>query len=297
MTCRLLGHWRDYLAVCKLRVVAMMLVTMAVGMVLAATSMPSLVVIVSSLVGVGACASSAAAVNHWLDRHLDAKMSRTRHRPVVEGRLNGVQVLFFALCLGIIGFLLLYCVVNPLTAWLTLLTLFGYAGIYTGYLKRATSQNIVIGGLAGAAPPLLGWTAVTGAFDPAALLLVLIIFTWTPPHFWALAIYRFEDYQKLTIPMLPVVYGIDLTKRMIVLYSILLGVVSELPFLVGMSHLFYAVGAGVLGARFIWDAWRLMGTSDRLEARRLFYYSIWYLLALFIVMLVDHIGARYVGVI
>jgi len=289
------GHWRDYLALCKLRVVALMLMTVLVGIALASTSLPSLSLTLATLLGVGACASSAAAVNHWVDRYLDAKMTRTQNRPMVTGRLNSFQVISFAFLLGVVGFLILKFEVNSLTAWLTVLTLVGYAGIYTGYLKRATAQNIVIGGLAGAAPPLLGWTAITNSLDPCALLLVLIIFIWTPPHFWALAIYRYDDYKQADIPMLPIVYGIEFTKKMIFLYSILLWVVSELPFLVGMSHAFYAIGAALLSGRFIWDAYQLMQTQEKIKAMHLFRYSIWYLLGLFLLILMDHIGGYYVN--
>lgn len=290
-----MGHVRDYLALCKLRVVLMMLVTVLVGMALASETMPSLQLLLATLLGVGACASSAAAVNHWVDRCLDAKMTRTQQRPVVLGKLGAYQVIPFATLLGVSGFLILNLFVNTLTAWLTLLTLVGYAGIYTGYLKRATTQNIVIGGLAGAAPPLLGWTAVTNTLDPQALLLVLIIFTWTPPHFWALAIYRFEDYQNAAIPMFPVVYGVSLTKKMIFLYTILLCIVSELPFLVGMSHTFYAVGAAFLGLYFVKEAWELLRTTAAKKAMQVFRYSLWYLLGVFVLMLLEHIGSHYVG--
>jgi protoheme IX farnesyltransferase len=284
----------DYLEVCKPRVVLMMLVTVLVGMVLASETSPALGLMLATLFGVGACASSAAAVNHWLDRQIDARMKRTQHRPVADGRLSAAQVLPFAAIMGVLGLTVLVEYVNNLTALLTFVTLIGYAGIYTGYLKHATPQNIVIGGLAGAAPPLLGWTAVTNTLDPVALLLVLIIFTWTPPHFWALAIYREEEYKTVQVPMLPVVYGVSFTKKMIFLYSVLLIIVSELPFLVGMSGRGYALVALGLGGKFVYDAWLLKKTSEPKKAFQLFRYSIVYLFILFIAMLLDHVWRSHV---
>lgn len=285
--------WRDYLTLCKPRVVAMMLVTVLVGMVLGSDALPSFFLICATLVGVAACASSAAAMNHWIDRHFDIRMQRTCKRPVADGRLTGYQVLPFAMGLALFGFWVLMYFVNALTAWLTIATLLGYAGVYTGYLKHATVQNIVIGGLAGAAPPLLGWTAVTNMLDPQALLLVLIIFTWTPPHFWALAIYRYEDYEQAGIPMLPVLYGIQFTKKMIFLYTILLLIVSELPYLVGMCGLGYALCALILGLKWIKDAWSLIQTENRTDAFRLFKFSITYLFCLFLALLGSHFGRSY----
>lgn len=284
-----LGRWEDYWELCKPRVVFMMLITAAIGMILAADRLPDLTLFIATLFGIGACASSAAALNHWIDRHLDQRMQRTYKRPAAQGRLNAHHIFPFAALLAGMGFWVLMRFVNPLTAWLTVLTLFGYAGVYTGYLKRATAQNIVIGGLAGAAPPLLGWAAVTDTMDPQALLLVLIIFTWTPPHFWALAIYRYEDYAKAGIPMLPVRYGIAFTKRMILLYSILLLVVSELPYLVGMSHLGYGLLALGLGLKWISDAIMLIRTEQRTPAYRMFRFSIVYLFCLFVALLISHL--------
>ena len=280
--------WRDYLELCKPRVALLMLLTVLVGMFLAAPGLVPCVTVIASLVGVGCCAGSAAAINHLVDKRIDAMMARTQKRPVARGQISVVSALWFAAILGSTGLIVLTIWVNPLTAGLTFLTLIGYAGVYTGYLKRATSQNIVIGGLAGAAPPLLGWTAVTNHLDPQGLLLVLIIFVWTPPHFWALAIYRFEDYRKAEIPMLPVIYGIPYTKLNVLLYTILLLVVSILPFLVGMSGWFYLIGAMMLGARFMYWAIKLYRHEDGRVAMRTFRFSIVYLMMLFVVLLIDH---------
>ena len=280
--------WRDYLELCKPRVVLLMLLTVVVGMYLAAPGWIDLSLVGLTLIGVGFSASSAAAINHLVDRHIDAVMARTKKRPIARGRVSVAQAIVFALTMGGIGLLLLFVFVNALTAMLTFITLIGYAGVYTGYLKRATSQNIVIGGLAGAAPPLLGWTAVTNQLTPEPLLLVLIIFTWTPPHFWALAIYRFEEYQHAQIPMLPVTHGIPYTKLNIYLYTVLLLLVSILPFVIGMSGLFYLVGALVLGLRFLFWAHKLYRTERAVVAMQTFKFSIVYLMLLFVVLLVDH---------
>ncbi len=282
------GVWRDYIELCKPRVVLLMLLTVLVGMYLAAPGWISLSLLGTSLLGVGFCAGSAAAINHLVDHRIDAIMARTKKRPVAHGRVSVNQAALFAVVMGTIGLGVLVFWVNKLTALLTFVTLIGYAGIYTGYLKRATPQNIVIGGLAGAAPPLLGWTAVTNQLDPQALLLVLIIFTWTPPHFWALAIYRHEEYQHAEIPMLPVTHGIQFTKLNIYLYTILLVVVSLLPFVVGMSGLFYLLGALVLGARFLFWAHKLYGTEKAVVAMQTFRFSIVYLMLLFVFLLIDH---------
>lgn len=280
--------WSDFFELCKPRVVALMLLTVLVGMYLAAPGWIPIRIIWSSLLGIGLCASSAAAINHLVDKRIDAMMARTKKRPVAEGRISTKEALIFALILGVIGFLVLIYFVNLLTAVLTVITLIGYAGIYTGYLKRATSQNIVIGGLAGAAPPLLGWTAVANQLDPQALLLVLIIFTWTPPHFWALAIYRFEDYQHAEIPMLPVTHGIRYTKLNVVLYTILLLVVSLLPVVFGMSGLLYGIAALILGFRFLYWSILLYRREQAMIAMRTFRFSIIYLMLLFIFLLIDH---------
>lgn len=291
----LLGHkqrieavWRDFLELCKPRVVALMLLTVLVGMYLATPGWVPLWTLGASLLGIGLCASSAAAINHLVDKRIDAIMARTKKRPVAEGRVSTKQALVFATLLGISGLGVLICFVNPLTAMLTFVTLIGYAGIYTGYLKRATSQNIVIGGLAGAAPPLLGWTAVANQLDPQALLLVLIIFTWTPPHFWALAIYRFEDYKQAEIPMLPVTHGIRYTKLNVVLYTILLVVVSVLPTVIGMSGGLYLMVALLLGARFLYWSLVLYRSEQAIVAMQTFRFSIIYLMLLFLFLLIDH---------
>ncbi len=285
---RFSGVWHDYIELCKPRVVALMLLTVVVGMYLAVPGWVSLVTLGSTLLGVGLCAGSAAAINHLVDRRIDSIMARTKKRPVAQGRVSVQQAVCFAIILGIFGLVVLGCFVNTLTAVLAFITIIGYAGVYTGYLKRATPQNIVIGGLAGAVPPLLGWTAVTNQLDPHALLLVLIIFTWTPPHFWALAIYRCEDYKNADIPMLPVTHGIRYTKLNVLLYTILLLVVSVLPFVVGMSGWLYLVGASLGGARFMYWAVVLYRTDKPQVAMRTFRYSIVYLMLIFVCLLVDH---------
>lgn len=280
--------WRDYIELCKPRVVALMLLTVVVGMYLAAPGWVSLSILFSSLIGIGCCAGSAAAINHLVDKRIDGIMLRTKNRPVAHGRISVTQAAWFATLLGVIGLAILNYFVNTLTAILTFITIIGYAGVYTGYLKRATSQNIVIGGLAGAAPPLLGWTAVANQLDPQALLLVLIIFTWTPPHFWALAIYRFEDYKHAEIPMLPVTHGIYYTKLNVLLYTVLLLVVSVLPFAVGMSGWLYLSGALLLGVRFLYWAIILYRNEQPVIAMRTFRFSIIYLMLLFVFLLIDH---------
>ena len=280
--------WRDYIELCKPRVVMLMLLTVVVGMYLAVPGWVSPDLLCTSLLGIGLCAGSAAAVNHLVDKRIDSMMLRTKNRPVAHGRISERHAFYFALVLGVLGLLILIYFVNMLTAILTFMTLIGYAGIYTGYLKRATPQNIVIGGLAGAAPPLLGWTAVANQLDPHALLLVLIIFTWTPPHFWALAIYRYDDYKHAEIPMLPVTHGIPYTKLNILLYTLLLVVVSVIPFAVGMSTVFYLVGALLLGTRFLYWSLVLYRSERAVVAMRTFRFSIIYLMLLFILLLIDH---------
>ena len=280
--------WRDYWDLCKPRVVALMLLTALVGMYLSSPGWIALSTVFSALLGIGLCAGSAAAVNHLVDRHIDAVMARTRNRPIARERISAWQAIAFACILGGMGLGILVAFVNYLTAALTFISLIGYAGIYTGYLKRATPQNIVIGGLAGAAPPLLGWTAVTNHLDPQALLLVLIIYTWTPPHFWALAIYRFEDYKNAKIPMLPVTHGIAFTKLQVLLYTLLLTAVTLLPFVVGMSGWIYLVGTLMLNARFIYWSIALYRSDKPLVAMQTFRFSISYLMLLFVLLLVDH---------
>ena len=292
MTGATLPTWRQYLELTKPRVVALLVFTALVGMFLAVPGLPPLHESVFGLFGIWLAASSAAAINHLIDQRIDKVMVRTAHRPLATGALRPVQVLVFALLLGIASMLVLALLVNPLTALLTFAGLIGYAVVYTGWLKRATPQNIVIGGVAGAVPPLLGWAAVTNMQGPwdwqYALLLVLIIFVWTPPHFWALAIFRREDYARALVPMLPVTHGVVYTRWQILLYTVLLVVATILPWATHMSGLFYLGGALVLGAVFLWYAWKLLDPPDELFAMRAFKYSIVYLMALFAFLLLDH---------
>lgn len=279
---------RQYWELTKPRVVALIAFTAVVGMLLATPGLPPWRALVFGTLGIWLAAASAAAINHLLDQRIDAVMARTSQRPLPTGSLNSAQVLAFALLLGTASMGLLVWQVNALTAWLTFGSLIGYAIIYTGYLKRATPQNIVIGGLAGAAPPALGWTAVTGELHPHALLLVLIIFVWTPPHFWALAIFRREDYARAMIPMLPVTHGVTYTRWQILFYTVLLVVCTVLPWATGMSGLFYLGGALVLGGMFLYYAIRLMNPPGELFAMQVFNYSVIYLMALFAFLLADH---------
>ncbi|MGA8135993.1 heme o synthase [Pseudomonas sp. MWU12-2319] len=280
--------WRDYLELTKPKVVVLMLITSLVGMFLATRAGVPWTVLVFGNLGIALCAGGAAVVNHVVDRRIDALMARTHKRPLAQGRVSPAAALSFALVLAVLGQALLLSFTNPLTAWLTLASLLGYAVIYTGFLKRATPQNIVIGGLAGAAPPLLGWVAATGHVSAEPLLLVLIIFAWTPPHFWALAIHRKEEYAKADIPMLPVTHGEHYTKVHILLYTCVLLAVSLLPFVIHMSGLLYLVCATLLGARFLHWAWVLYRGSQPHAAINTFKYSIYYLFLLFIALLVDH---------
>jgi len=280
----------SYLGLCKLKVVALIVFTAMVGMFLA-TSPPGMVpwdVLLFGNLGIGMAASAAAAINHVLDAREDAKMARTNDRPLPQGEISSRQAMTFAILLGALSMVVLVVLVNPLTAVLTFISLVGYAVVYTMYLKRATPQNIVIGGAAGAAPPVLGWAAVTNTIDPHALLLFLIIFIWTPPHFWALAIHRREEYAKVDIPMLPVTHGVPFTRLQILLYTIMLLVVSVLPFATHMSGPFYLVGALLLGGGFLYYAMLLMKGDDESVAMKTFGYSIWYLMAIFAILLVDH---------
>ena len=282
----------QYWTLTKPRVVALIVFTALVGMFLAVPGLPPLRQSVFGFIGIWLAASSAAAINHLIDQRIDRIMARTANRPLATGTLRPAQVLAFAVALGALSMTLLVAFVNPITAALTFASLIGYAVVYTAWLKRATPQNIVIGGIAGAAPPLLGWAAVTGMeqqWDWAhALLLVLIIFVWTPPHFWALAIFRREDYARALVPMLPVTHGVEYTRWQILLYTILLVAVTVMPWAVGMSGLFYLGGALVLGAVFLWYAWRMLDPPDEFFAMRTFNYSIVYLMALFAFLLVDH---------
>ena len=280
--------WRDYLELTKPKVVLLMLITSLVGMFLATRAGVPWTVLVFGNLGIALCAGGAAAVNHVVDRRIDAVMARTHKRPLAEGRVSPFAALTFALALSIAGLALLLVFTNALAAWLTLASLLGYAVVYTGFLKRATPQNIVIGGLAGAAPPLLGWVAVTGQVSAEPLLLVLIIFAWTPPHFWALAIHRKAEYAKVNIPMLPVTHGEHYTKVHILLYTLMLLAVSVMPFAIYMSGPLYLAAAVVLGARFLYWTVVLYRDSRPHAAIRTFKFSIWYLFALFIALLVDH---------
>ena len=279
------GH---YWQLTKPRVVALIVFTAVIGMFLAVPGIPPWRALVFGSLGIWLAAASAAAINHLLDQRIDAMMTRTSHRPLPTGSLGSTQVLLFAIVLGAASMLLLLVFVNGLTAALTFSSLIGYAFIYTAYLKRATPQNIVIGGAAGAAPPVLGWTAVTGEVHAYALLLFLIIFVWTPPHFWALAIFRRDDYARAMIPMLPVTHGVVYTRWQILFYTVLLVLVTVLPWIAGMSGVFYLGGALVLGGVFLYYAVRLMNPPSEAFAMQVFSYSIWYLMALFAFLLIDH---------
>lgn len=278
----------DYFELTKPKVVALMILTSVIGMFLSVPGMVPLDVLILGNLGIALCAGSAAAVNHLVDRQIDLKMARTRNRPVATGRVDPIPASLFAFLLGALGTWILVVYINVITAVLTILSLVGYAVVYTLWLKRATPQNIVIGGLAGAAPPLLGWTAVTGEIHPHALLLVLIIFAWTPPHFWALAVYRKDDYAKAEIPMLPVTHGERHTKINILLYTLIMIVVSVLPFVFYMFSWLYLVGALVLGAVFLYWAIVMLVGKDPESGMSTFKYSILYLMLLFVVMLADH---------
>ena len=284
--------FREYWTLTKPRVVALIVFTALVGMFLAVPGLPPLRETVFGLLGIWLAAASAAAINHLIDQRIDKVMVRTADRPLATGALQPAQVLAFAVFLGAASMTVLIALVNVVCAALTFASLIGYAIVYTAWLKRATPQNIVIGGIAGAAPPLLGWAAVTGMrgeWDWAhALLLVLIVFVWTPPHFWALAIFRREDYARALVPMLPVTHGVEYTRWQILLYTLLLLIVTVLPWVAGMSGLCYLGGTLVLGVVFVWHAWRLMDPPDERYAMRVFGYSIAYLMALFALLLVDH---------
>jgi protoheme IX farnesyltransferase len=279
---------RQYLELTKPRVVALIVFTAIIGMFLAVPGMVPLRPLIAGTVGIWLAAASAAAINHLIDQRIDRVMVRTAHRPLATGALNSTQVFIFALVLGALSMAILIVLVNPLTAALTFASLIGYAVVYTAWLKRATPQNIVIGGAAGAAPPMLGWAAVTGQVHPYALLLFLIIFVWTPPHFWALAIFRRDDYSRAQVPMLPVTHGVEYTRWHVLFYTVLLLVATVLPYLTGMSGLFYLGGALVLGAGFLYYAIVLLNPPNERFAMKVFNYSIVYLMALFAFMLIDH---------
>ncbi len=280
--------WRSYFELTKPRVVLLIAFTAVVGMFLATPGLPPLQALLFGTAGIWLGAASAAAVNHVIDQRIDSEMARTRHRPLPSGAIAEGPALAFAFTLALASMAMLTFLVNPLTALLTFVTLIGYAVVYTRWLKRATPQNIVIGGAAGAAPPVLGWAAVTNSVDPNALLLFLIIFTWTPPHFWALAIARREEYAKAGIPMLPVDYGVELTRLHILLYTVLLSVVTALPVLTGMCGWVYGAAAAALDAVFLGYAWRLWRTGAAELPMQTFRWSISYLGLLFAALLVDH---------
>ena len=283
-----LANWRDYLALCKLTIVALIVFTALVGMLLAVPGMVPVDILVFGNLGIALGASSAAVVNHVVDQRVDSIMMRTSQRPLPRGNISMEGAIVFALILGIFSMVILIVFVNVLTAMLTLISLIGYGFIYSMYLKRATPQNIVIGGASGAAPPVLGWTAVTGTLDPNSLLLFLIIFAWTPPHFWALAIYRREEYEKAAIPMLPVTHGVEFTRLHILYYTIVLFLVSLLPFGFWMSGGMYLFGAVILGAAFLYYAIKMQTDHSDKLAMQTFSFSIVYLMALFAFLLADH---------
>src|SRR5512135_1324085 len=278
--------WRDYFELGKPKVVALIVFTAVVGMFLAVPGLPPLAALIFGTLGIGLAASSAAAINHVVDRRYDEQMARTMGRPIPSGAVTTTQALTYAAVIGVLSMLVLWLLVNPLTAVLTFASLIGYAFLYTVWLKHVTPQNIVIGGAAGAAPPVLGWTAVTNSVDPHALLLFLIIFAWTPPHFWALAIARREEYAQAGIPMLPVAYGVEFTRLHILLYTILLCIVTLLPWITRMSGPVYLAAAVILGALFLRHAAALRRTAVPAHApMTVFRYSIKYLMALFAALL------------
>ncbi len=279
---------KSYYLLCKPNVVYMMLICALVGMLLAEDTVSSISTILIALFGIALCSGSAAAINQVIDRKADAAMTRTDQRPLPQGELSAFHASCFALVIGIFGAVILYVFINTLTMILTLASLIGYAFIYTVYLKRATPQNIVIGGLAGAAPPLLGWASISNTIDPHALLLVLIIFVWTPPHFWALAIYRKDEYAKESIPMLPVTHGVAFTKLQIVLYTIILFIVSILPYIVLMSGGIYLVSAVILSSIFLYYSIKLYFSDNDAIAMKTFNFSIYYIFLIFVALLLDH---------
>ena len=284
----LLARWPDFLELTKPRVVALMLITAVIGMCMAVPGFVPWQPLVLGNIGIAFCAGAAAAINHVVDERIDQKMSRTTNRPVAQGRVSHSEAIAFAAVLAFLGAALLAITINVLTAVLTVASLVGYAFIYTMFLKRATPQNIVIGGLAGAAPPLLGWTAVTGEIHAHGLLLVLIIFAWTPPHFWALAIHRKEEYAAVGIPMLPVTHGNRFTALHILLYTILMFLITLLPYITLLSGWIYAIAATLLGLRFLYWSIEILREKNPDAPMATFKFSITYLMVLFIAMLADH---------
>jgi len=278
----------DYYELCKPRVVMLLVFTAVIGMFLATPGMVPWQPLVYGTIGIGLAAASAAAINQVVDQKIDKEMRRTEDRPLVKGSVSNSNALLFAIVLGVIAMAVLTFLVNGLTAWLTLLSLIGYAVIYTMYLKHATPQNIVIGGAAGAAPPVLGWVAVTGTIDPHSLLLFLIIFAWTPPHFWALAIHRREEYAKADVPMLPVTHGVEYTRLQVLLYTIIMVAVTLLPFATGMSGVVYLGGVLILDGIFLYYAIKMQSGKDESIPIKTFGYSIIYLMLLFALLLIDH---------
>ena len=284
------SYWCDYYELCKPRVVMLLVFTAVIGMFLAipAGIMPDWQLIIIASIGIGLASASAAAINQIVDQKIDAEMKRTDKRPLPTGSITNKQALWFSLIIGVLSMVILDVFVNRLTAVLTLLSLIGYAIVYTMYLKRATPQNIVIGGAAGAAPPVLGWTAMTGTVDPNSLLLFLIIYTWTPPHFWALAIHRRDEYAKVDVPMLPVTHGIPFTRLQVLLYTIIMFIITLLPYLTRMSGLFYLIGAVIFGGIFLKYAIQMQSGKDPRIAMKTFGYSIIYLMIIFALLLIDH---------
>jgi protoheme IX farnesyltransferase len=280
--------WNDYYEMAKPKVVLLIAFTALVGMLLSTQGMAPWQPLLFGLIGISLAAACGAVVNHIIDQRIDAVMDRTNLRPFPSGHMDTSHAIGFALLLGVVSMLMLYLLVNPLTALLTFSALIGYAVVYTLYLKRSTPQNIVWGGLAGAAPPLLGWTAITGEVTTEAFLLLLIIFVWTPPHFWPLAIHRREEYARANVPMLPVTHGNDFTKQQVLIYAVMLLAVSLLPFIIHMSGYLYLGGALLLGGGFIYHAVRLLCSEGKQHAMKTFGYSILYLSLLFTLLLADH---------
>lgn len=288
--------WRDYFDLCKPKVVALLLLTSVVGVVLASPpGQISLFVLIMSTLGIGLGSAAGAAINQIVERESDSRMARTENRPLPQGRVTQQNAFIFAVLLAVASVFVLTAWINVLTAVLTFASMIGYAVVYTMYLKKATPQNIVIGGLAGATPPLLGWTSVTGHVDPYGIMLVLIIYTWTPPHFWALAIHRRDDYAKVNLPMLPVTHGIEFTKYSILGYTILMFIATLLPYLTYMRGEFYLVSAVLLGMYFFYKVFMLMFSKRKNAAISTFVYSINYLMLLFIAMVIDHYFANDIG--
>lgn len=283
------ANWRDYLDLCKPKVVALLLLTSVIGVILASPPWQiSLLTLITSTIGIGMGAAAGAVINQLVEQESDARMARTENRPLPQGKVSQRNAFIFALLLATGSVFVLTACVNTLTAILTFASMIGYAVVYTMYLKKATPQNIVIGGLAGATPPLLGWTSVTDSIDPHGLLLVLIIYTWTPPHFWALAIHRRDDYAKVNLPMLPVTHGIEFTKYSILAYTILLFLSTLLPYLIYLRGWIYLSAAVLLGGYFFYKVFVLMFSKKENAAISTFVYSINYLMLLFLAMVIDH---------